>query len=233
MAWRLRIESSARKWRMRLRACCARTLGGGATASAGRHWQPDCFNLKAMTRAAPARSRCKPSLGCEIAQLPAAATAPDPVRSDSRTLAHQALHQLQHLAVFYENRHQLFDAAKQYNLVGLTLYNTGEYTLAVDSYRRAQTLYEGLGERYHLALVLQNIALVDWDLGRSSAALNTFRHALGLVNIAESPDLYALILDNEGLANRTAGRLDTALALHAQALELTSQTQYNSERSNT
>jgi CHAT domain-containing protein len=166
----------------------------------------------------------------QLAQLPAAATAADPVRRDSRTLVHQTLHQLQRLALFYEKQHELFDAAKQYNLIGLTLYNTGEYNIALNSYRRAQTLYEGLGERYHLALVLQNIALVDWDLGRSSAALNTFRRALGLVNVAESPDLYALILDNEGLANRTVGRLDTALALHAQALELTSQTQYNSER---
>ncbi len=166
----------------------------------------------------------------QLAQLPAAATAADPVRRDSRTLERQALQQLRRLADFYEKRHAPFDAARQYNLVGLTLYDTGEYNIAVDSYRRAQSLYEGLGERYHLALVLQNIALVDWDLGRSTAALNTFRRALSLVNVAESPDLYALILDNEGLANRTAGRLDTALALHAQALDLTSRTQYNSER---
>jgi CHAT domain-containing protein len=166
----------------------------------------------------------------ELAQLPDAATAADPIRRDSRALMHQALHQLQRLAAFYQKRRELFDAAEQFNLAGLTLYNTGEYNSALDSYRRAQALYEGLGERYSLAQVLQNIALVDWDLGRSSTALNTFRRARGLVNVAEAPDLYAMILDNEGLANRTAGHLDTALALHAQALELTSRIQDNSER---
>jgi CHAT domain-containing protein/tetratricopeptide (TPR) repeat protein len=166
----------------------------------------------------------------ELAQLPDAATAADPVRRDSRALTQQALHQLQHLAVFYEKRRELFDAAEQLNLVGLTLYNTGEYSRALDAYRRAQTLYETVGERFRLAQVLQNRALVDWDLGRSSTALNEFRRARSLVSIADSPDLYAMILDNEGLANRTAGHLDTALALHAQALELTSRIQDHSER---
>jgi CHAT domain-containing protein/tetratricopeptide (TPR) repeat protein len=166
----------------------------------------------------------------QLAQLPDAATAADPIRRDSHALVHLALHQLQHLAAFYEKRHELFDAAEQFNLAGLTLYNTGEYNVALDSYRRAQALYEGLGERYRLAQVLQNIALVDWDLGRSSTALNNFQRARGLVSLAESPELYAIILDNEGLANRTAGHLDTALALHAQALELTSRNQDNSER---
>jgi CHAT domain-containing protein len=166
----------------------------------------------------------------ELAQLPDAATAADPVRHDSHALVDQALHQLRRLAAFYEKRGARFDAAEQFNLAGITLYNTGEYITALDSYRRAQALYEGLGERYRLAQILQNIALVDWDLGRSSTALNTFRRARGLVNSAESPDLYAMILDNEGLANRTAGHLDTALALHAQALELTMRIQDNSER---
>jgi CHAT domain-containing protein len=166
----------------------------------------------------------------ELAQLPDAATAADPVRRDSHALVQRALHQLQRLAAFYEKRREPFDAAEQLNLAGLTLYNTGEYTIALDSFKRAQALYAESGDRYSLGPVLQNIALVDWDLGRSSAALNTFRRARDLVNVAESPDLYATILDNEGLANRTAGHLDTALTLHAQALELTSRIQDNSER---
>ena len=166
----------------------------------------------------------------QLAQLPDAATAADVVRRDSRALAHQALRQLQRLETFYLNRHERFDAARQFNLAGLTQYNMGEYTGALDSYRRAQALYEGMGERRQLALVLQNIALVDWDLGRSSSALNTFRRALGLVNGTDAPDVQALILNNLALAQRTAGHLDAALLLHAQALDVTARIQNNPER---
>ena len=165
----------------------------------------------------------------ELAQLPDAATAADPVRGDSHALVRKTLQQLQRLAAFYITRHQPFDAAEQLNYAGLTLYNAGEYERALDSYGRAQKLYAKSGDHFHLALALQNIALVQWDLGRSSAALKTFHSALNLVNTREYPDLSALILDNAGLANRTAGHLDTALAMHAQALELTDQVQDGSE----
>jgi CHAT domain-containing protein len=165
----------------------------------------------------------------ELAQLPDAATAADPVRGDSQALFRKTLQQLQRLAAFYIKRHELFDAAEQLNYAGLTLYNAGEYERALESYGRAQKLYAGSGDHFHLALALQNIALVQWDLGRSAAALKTFRNALNLINTREYPDLSALILDNAGLANRTAGHLDTALAMHAQALELTAQVQDDSE----
>ena len=166
----------------------------------------------------------------QLAQLPDAASAADPIRRDSRTHMINALHQLLRLAAFYERRRERFDAATQLNLAGLTLFNMGKYDSALASYRHSQALYEGSGERYHLALVLQNIALVDWDLGRSSAALNGFRRALDLVSVADSPDLYALILNNLALANRTVGRLDSALELHARALDASSQIQDNGER---
>jgi CHAT domain-containing protein/tetratricopeptide (TPR) repeat protein len=166
----------------------------------------------------------------ELAQLPDAATAADPVRRDSHALAQQALRQLRRLAAHYEKQAQFFDAAEQLNFAGLTLYNMGEYNLALASYRRAQALYERLGERYGLALVLQNTALADWDLGRTSTALNIYARSLSLVDPADAPSLYALILDNEGLANRTAGHLDNALALHTQALDVTSRIQDETER---
>ncbi len=165
----------------------------------------------------------------ELAQLPDAATAADPVRGDSHALVRKTLQQLHRLAVFYMQRHELFDAAEQFNYAGLTLYNAGEYEHALESYGRARKLYTESGDHFHLALALQNIALVQWDLGRSSAALKTFRSALNLINAREYPDLSALILDNAGLANRTAGHLDTALAMHAQALELTERVQDGSE----
>ncbi len=166
----------------------------------------------------------------QLAQLPDAATAADPIRRDSDALAHQAVQQFQRLATFYEDRHEPFDAAEQHNLAGLTLYNQGQYTAALASYARARQLYEKLGERYRLALVIQNIGLVEWDLGRSSAALNSYRRALSLVDAAEFPSVNALILNNAGLANRTAGRLDTALTLHTQALDLSSRIQNIGER---
>jgi len=166
----------------------------------------------------------------ELAQVPDAATAADPVRHDSRALAHQGLDRLQRLAALYLSRREPFDAAEQLNLIGLTLYNMGDCRAALIAYGRARKLYEGLGARYRLALVLQNIALVNSDLGRASTALSMFRRARSLVNARESPRLYAWILDNYGLTNRMAGHLDTALALHAQALELTTQTQDSSER---
>jgi CHAT domain-containing protein len=166
----------------------------------------------------------------ELAQLPDAATAADPVRHDSRALERQALAQLRSLAAFYLKRGDLFDAAEQLDLAGLTLYNTGDYNAALQDYGRAQALYAKVGERYRLALVLQNIALVNLDLGRATSALSTYARALSLVSVTESPNLYALILNNDGLANRTAGHLDTALALHAQALELTTRMQNSGER---
>lgn len=166
----------------------------------------------------------------ELSQLPDAGTAADPVRRESQMLVHNALQQLQHLTTFYLSRHDLFNAAEQLNLVGLTLYNSGDYDSALRSFRREQTLYRRVEDNFHVAVALQNIALVQWDLGRSSAALKSFRDALSLINTADSPDLYALVLDNAGLVNRSIGRLDAALAMHAQALELASRVQDDTER---
>ena len=166
----------------------------------------------------------------ELAQLPDAATAADPVRRDSRALVRRALDQLRGLAVFYQKQGNRFDEAEQLNLAGVTLYNTGLYNAALTHYLRAQKLFEGLGEHYQLALVLQNVALVEWDMGRASGALNAFQRALDLVDSAESPDLYELIVDNYGLASRTAGHFDAALSLHSQALDLATRTQHTGER---
>ncbi len=199
----------------------------------GEHWSAlaaQLFQLDGNAYGRASAQSLQASTWMELAQLPDAASATDPAHRHSRTLLHKALLQLRRLAAFHERRGELFDAAEQYNLAGLTLYNTGQYTGALDSYGRARRLYEGLGERYWLALVLQNSALVDWGPGQVLGCAAHLRRALDLVDAAESPALYALILDNDGLANRTAGRLDAALAQHAKALELTSQIQDNGER---
>jgi len=166
----------------------------------------------------------------ELAQLPGAATAVDRTHHDSHALTDQAMDQLRRLAVFYVKQGALLDAAEQLNLLGVTLYDTGDYTGALRDYEGAEALYEKLGQQYRLALVRQNIALVEWDLGRASTAQSTFRRALSLVNVTDSPRLYAIILDNYGLANRTTGLLDAALAQHAQALDLATSSQDSGER---
>ena len=166
----------------------------------------------------------------ELAQLPAASTATDPVRRDSLEMTHEALAQLRDLTAAYLKRGQSYEAAVQLNLAGLTLYNQGDYGAALSAYTRAQALYEAVGERYGLAVVLQNIALADADLGRASAALMIFRRALSLVDAVESPNLDTLILNNYGLALRTVGRLEPALAMHSQALDLATRTQSGSAR---
>ncbi|HEV2700140.1 MAG TPA: tetratricopeptide repeat protein, partial [Steroidobacteraceae bacterium] len=166
----------------------------------------------------------------ELSQLPDAATAAEPVRRESRDLMRHALHQFRGLAEFYLKRNERLNGADQFTLIGLTLYNSGDYSAALLAYGRAQSLCEAIGARYRLAIVLQNIALVDWDLGRTSTALNTFQRAMGFVDKANSPALYVLILNNFGLANRTAGHLDKALAQHAQALDLATRIQVDAAR---
>ena len=67
----------------------------------------------------------------ELAQLPDAATAADPVRHDSRAMVRQSLDQLRGLTAFYVRRGELFDAAEQLNLTGLIRYNAGDYRAAL------------------------------------------------------------------------------------------------------
>jgi CHAT domain-containing protein len=124
------------------------------------------------------------------------------------------------LVAFHAQRGDAYQQANVLNTIGLTYYEEGANDQAIKTFRRALTLYEGLGDNLGRAKVLHNTALAQSDLGRLSEAADLYAQVLKLITPKDDPYGFTYVLIANGVASRASGDLDEALQRFGEALEL-------------
>jgi CHAT domain-containing protein len=154
----------------------------------------------------------------ESPPTPAAPDAKDHPRSESRFDETRAL--LRRLETFHARRGEAYDAALQYNNIGLAFFNEAAFDRAEVIYRGAARRFAALHETPQQGLSLQNVATCEWGRGELTRAERTFQLASRYLGPSPYPKAYLVLLSNHALINHELGHLDTALRLESEALRM-------------
>ena len=146
------------------------------------------------------------------------ADAGDRMRGRSRFDAPRAL--LRRLEAFHARRGEAYDAALQYNNIGVAHFDEADFDRAEPIYREAARRFAVLHEAPRQGLSLQNIATCEWGRGELTRAARTFELARRYIGPSPYPKPYLLLLSNQALLSHELGHLDTALRLESEALRV-------------
>ncbi|MFQ5978613.1 MAG: tetratricopeptide repeat protein [Candidatus Heimdallarchaeota archaeon] len=106
-----------------------------------------------------------------------------------------------------ENQEALGDSL---NVAGAVLEAKGDRHAALATYNRALKLFELMGDRRQMAIVLNNIAVSNKRLGGYKEAIEQYEHALRLAREAADSLLSAVILGNYAELLRDTGEYEAA-----------------------
>ena len=106
------------------------------------------------------------------------------------------------------------------NALGLAHGALGNYDVALEHYRRAQTLLEDLGDRTATANVLCNMGIVYRHTGDYESSLEHYRRALAIDEEVGDREGAAFGIGNMGLIYRSMGDYPSALEHYRRALAI-------------
>ncbi|NER94219.1 MAG: CHAT domain-containing protein [Symploca sp. SIO1B1] len=111
---------------------------------------------------------------------------------------------------------------------GNTLYQTGQFTAALEAWQQAATAYANQGELLNQAMTLSNLALAHQELGQWDEANQAIEQSLGLIetipaNTQEHLQAQAQALNTQGTLQLAQGQSETALTTWKEATKLYTQ----------
>ncbi|NEQ70714.1 MAG: CHAT domain-containing protein [Symploca sp. SIO2D2] len=111
---------------------------------------------------------------------------------------------------------------------GNTLYQTGQFTAALEAWQQAATAYANQGELLNQAMTLSNLALAHQELGQWDEANQTIEQSLRLIetipaNTQEHLQAQAQALNTQGTLQLAQGQSETALTTWKEATKLYTQ----------
>lgn len=111
-------------------------------------------------------------------------------------------------------------AADICNNRGLVLWRQHKYAPALESLRRAQSLWHEVHNHFGLCATTLNVGILEENLGRLNRALENYENALQLAHKLDYGEAEATVLVNVGNALRRKGDIRRATETNARALEL-------------
>jgi len=111
---------------------------------------------------------------------------------------------------------------------GNILYQTGQFTAALEAWQQAATAYANQGELLNQAMTFSNLALAHQELGQWDEANQAIEQSLGLIetipaNTQEHLQAQAQALNTQGTLQLAQGQSETALTTWKEATKLYTQ----------
>ncbi len=130
--------------------------------------------------------------------------------------------QVKILTPLYQNQGRLDDGSQASMLIilGIAYFRLGEYSQAIEVFKRALGIAHRIGDGIGEGVVLGNMGLVYLQLGEYRRAIELFEQALEIHRRIGDGIGEGAVLGNMGLAYRELGEYRRAIELFEQALEI-------------
>jgi CHAT domain-containing protein len=145
-------------------------------------------------------------------------------REDASTSPEQDLHAAREALLEASSRHeangQLFQQARDINLLGLSHHYQHDTTRARAYFAEAEQRFSRLKEPTSAAMALQNLAAIESAEGDYQEAAAAFDRLLTMMDRNADPLGYADVLNNRAVALSAMGEFDRSLSHNLEALEI-------------
>jgi len=131
-----------------------------------------------------------------------------------------ALSRAQTALRIFQDKERLDYEGKTYHLIGLIHYAQGRYAEALESYQKALTIRERIGDQQGIADCYNNIGIIHADQGRYAEALEAYQKALAIHERIGDQQGIAICYNNIGNIYKAQGRYAEALEAYQKALAI-------------